>query len=197
MSIWDFLFVTSHCPTGCLSVCQLDTRQNHLEEADPSINCLVGKSVGHILAWWLVWESPVHCGPCLLWAGGPRMPKNNQAEQASMQHSSMACASVLSFCCASAMTMLVLEGQWIEFVTLGWEGHSELNGLMWVGAWKTEMLKEMHMIDAWLLKFQKEAKTLSGPFMWYSDLRVCSSIQLGLKNQLWLRRHQHHWDNYI
>jgi hypothetical protein len=49
-----------------------------------------------------------------------------------------------------------------------------------VGAWKVRVLKAMQTTEAWLGKFQREAKTLPGHLCEESVL----SGQLGLKNQL-------------
>lgn len=47
------------------------------------------------------------------------------------------------------------------------------------------MLSEMQKIEIWLVKFQRKAKTPSGPFFLYNfELIIYSSDQMELRNQL-------------
>lgn len=69
---------------------------------------------------------------------------------------------------------------------------TEPNILLWVltrgGCWGS------HKFDViQLVKFQRQGKTLPQPLMLYFELKICSSGQLVLKNQLWLRKNEHRW----
>lgn len=60
-------------------------------ERTPLPDWPVGKSMVCFLNWWLMWASPVHCGQCQNWVGGPAHYKKagwpSHKGQASKQYS--------------------------------------------------------------------------------------------------------------
>ena len=46
------------------------------------------------------------------------------------------------------------------------------------------MLREVLMVEAWIVKFQREAKTLSGRFMPYSVLKICGMKPLFYRDNM-------------
>lgn len=73
------------------------------------------------------------------------------------------------------------------FGTLGWKSHRVYP----MGAWKIRILRVMQAMEDYIVKFQREAKTIRVICMISFELKICGSGQPGmLKDQLQLTKDQ-------